>query len=239
MSLLPLLLGRLSHGPVVAADVGGGGRYDPRSSHRPLLALAAVGLPAAMLVAVALSPFEMPKVIDFGGTTVISIPKPVDPPPPDPKADPVKPVDSAITTVSTLFKPIVDNPVKPIDDIIVDYTGPVIGTEQPTDPAIESTPTPPLPLVEAKLDPRYAGTFQPDYPAREQREGIEGTSRVRVLVGTDGRVKAVEDVATTSSGFFTETKRRALSKWRFKPATRGGAPEESWFTITVRFQLND
>jgi len=62
-----------------------------------------------------------------------------------------------------------------------------------------------------------------------------GTSRVRVLVGTDGRVKAVEDLVTTSPGFFTETRRRAISKWRFKPAMRGGKSEESWFTITVRF----
>jgi protein TonB len=239
MSLIPLLLGRLSAGPVAAAPNGAiVSRYDPGSSHRPLMALVAVGVPAALLVAVALSPFEMPKVIDIGDTTIVTIPKRVDPPPPDPKADPVKPAKSVITSVPTPFKPVVDNPVKPIDDIIIDYTGPVIGTERPTDPVIESPPPAAPPLIEARLDPRYAANFQPDYPAYEQRNEIVGTSRVRVLVGTDGRVKAVEDVATTSAGFLAETKRRALSKWRFKPATRGGTPEESWFTITVRFQLN-
>ena len=30
----------------------------------------------------------------------------------------------------------------------------------------------------------------------------------------------------------------ALAKWRFKPATRGGVPEESWKIMTVRFTLD-
>ena len=102
---------------------------------------------------------------------------------------------------------------------------------RPADP-----PLPP-PLVLAKLDPRYAAGFQPDYPASEQRREIEGAVRVRVLIGTDGRVKAVELVSTDSPGFFEETKRRALAKWRFKPATRGGVPEESWQVMTVRFEI--
>ena len=58
-----------------------------------------------------------------------------------------------------------------------------------------------------------------------------------LLIGTDGRVKAVELVSTDSPGFFEETKRRALAKWRFKPATRGGVPEESWQVMTVRFEI--
>ncbi|MGB3319354.1 MAG: energy transducer TonB, partial [Sphingopyxis granuli] len=94
-------------------------------------------------------------------------------------------------------------------------------------------------LVAAAVDPRFAGTFQPDYPAREQRAGIEGVVRVRVLIGTDGRVKAVELVSTDDPAFFEATRKRALSKWRFKPATRGGVPEESWKEMTVRFQIRD
>ena len=58
-----------------------------------------------------------------------------------------------------------------------------------------------------------------------------------MLIATDGRVKAVELVSTDSPGFFEETKRRALAKWRFKPATRGGVPEESWQVMTVRFEI--
>ena len=91
----------------------------------------------------------------------------------------------------------------------------------------------------AELDGRFAGAFQPDYPASEQRRGIEGVVKVRVLIGTHGRVKAVELVSTDSPGFFEETRRRALAKWRFKPATRGGVAEESWKVMTVRFQIRN
>ncbi|RYE01614.1 MAG: TonB family protein, partial [Sphingomonadales bacterium] len=62
---------------------------------------------------------------------------------------------------------------------------------------------------------------------------------VRVLIGTDGRVKAVEQVSATSTAFFEATKRQALGKWRFKPATRGGVPQESWKTMSVRFELKN
>ncbi|MBA4747506.1 MAG: energy transducer TonB, partial [Sphingopyxis sp.] len=107
------------------------------------------------------------------------------------------------------------------------------------DPPVEvEVPPPPPPLIEAKLDPRYKSTSQPDYPPYEQRNEIEGTARVRVLVGIDGRVKDVVELTSASPGFFTETKRRALSKWRFKPATRGGTAEESWVIMTVRFRLD-
>ncbi|WP_260581590.1 energy transducer TonB [Sphingopyxis sp. PET50] len=64
-------------------------------------------------------------------------------------------------------------------------------------------------------------------------------AKVRVLIGTDGRVKQVELVSTDSPGFFEATKRRALAKWRFKPATRGGVPEESWKEMTVRFEIRN
>jgi protein TonB len=109
-----------------------------------------------------------------------------------------------------------------------------------TGPAVaEYPPAPPArpPLVLAQLDTRFAGAFQPDYPANERRREVEGVAKVRVLIGTDGRVKAVELISADSPGFFEETKRRALAKWRFKPAMRGGVAEESWKEMTVRFEL--
>ena len=60
-----------------------------------------------------------------------------------------------------------------------------------------------------------------------------------MVIGTDGKVKQVELVSTDSPGFFEATKRRALSKWRFKPATRGGVAEESWKEMRVRFEIKN
>jgi len=61
---------------------------------------------------------------------------------------------------------------------------------------------------------------------------------VRVLVGTDGRVKAIERVSATSDAFFAATRRQALSQWRFRPATRDGVGVESWYRMSVTFVLN-
>jgi periplasmic protein TonB len=107
-------------------------------------------------------------------------------------------------------------------------------------PAIALDPPKPVAtLVGASQDPRYLRDFQPDYPAQELRAQRDGLVTLRVLIGADGRVRAVEPVSATSDAFFAVTKRQALGKWRFKPATRGGVPEESWKTMTVRFRLED
>ncbi|WP_294257017.1 energy transducer TonB [uncultured Sphingomonas sp.] len=110
------------------------------------------------------------------------------------------------------------------------------------DPGPTTTIDPPKPvpaLIGATTDPRYAQDFQPEYPAQEMRAQRDGLVTLRVLIGTDGRVKAVEPVSATSDAFFAVTKRQALGKWRFRPATRGSVPEESWKTMTVRFRIED
>lgn len=239
MTLIPLISAIVAAPEAITAPEGGvvlrRNSYDPGAGHRPFAAVLAVGLPVALVVAVALSPMIIkpaPVLSPLTGT-LIEIEKPVDPPPdkrpetaPAPKSlsvrEAVKPlVDlGARTDLGAEVRPFVPDPLPD--------PGPIT---RPADP-----PAPP-PLVLAKLDPRYAAGFQPDYPASEQRREIEGAVRVRVLIGTDGRVKAVELVSTDSPGFFEETKRRALAKWRFKPATRGGVPEESWQVMTVRFEI--
>ena len=235
MSLIPLLLGRAAtHAiPETAAPA----RYNPGGGHRPLVGVVAVGLPVALVVAVALSPFEMP-VLPGPKTypPILSLPKP--PPPPDPEpVERQKQPDTRLTAPPTPFPPIPEAPfADPQPDTPLPPSPlPPIGTNPPVE---IPTPPPLPPLIEAKLDPRYKSTFQPDYPAWEQRSEIEGIARVRVLVGADGRVKEVVELTSTSPGFFAETKRRALAKWRFKPATRGGTAEDSWVTMTVRFELN-
>ena len=234
MSLIPLLLGRVMARPVT--ETAGPARYNPGGGHRPVAGVVAVGLPVALLIAVALSPFELPKIDDFGTIKTYPIPAPVPPPPPPEDVDPQpKQPDTKFTAPPSPFPPVPDAPVAdpPVDRPMPPL--PPIGNDPPI---AEPTPPAPPPLIEAKLDPRYKSTFQPDYPPYEQRNEIEGTVRVRVLVGADGRVKDVIELTSASPGFFAETKRRALAKWRFKPATRGGTAEESWVTMTVRFELN-
>ena len=105
-------------------------------------------------------------------------------------------------------------------------------------------PTKPIDLiidpifVKVRPDPRYIAKFQPDYPSAMQREQLEGTVSVKVLVGTDGRVKQVQILSATDPAFAAATEKQALKSWRFKPATKDGAPYEEWYTTRVIFKLD-
>ena len=119
---------------------------------------------------------------------------------------------------------------------------------------IEVPPLPPLPLGDgtifenppiriepmfkgAVIHPQYRGDLQPEYPPGLIRQEVEGSVTLRVLVGTDGRVKAIEPVRFDDEDFLKVTRVQALRKWRFLPATRDGVAVESWREMTVRFQI--
>lgn len=173
---------------------------------------------------------------------IIAYPVDADPPPPPPV--PEKRVEQRKATSNPVTETVVPktDPIVPTENPIVGVTEPPplppitggVGTGVTLDP-----PAPPLPvLVAAMVDPRYAGDFQPPYPPADQRAGNEARITVRVLVGTDGRVKAVEQVSAGAESFFSATRRHALSRWRFKPATRDGVPYESWRQMNVRFVID-
>lgn len=163
---------------------------------------------------------------------------PVEPPPPKPQPKPhrLKPApapqpDQPRQRVETRIDTHFDFPKLPPQPPVDDTAG--IGTTT-------TLPPPPLPpLIDARVDPRYAGDLQPPYPPAERRANHEGRVVVRVLIGVDGRVKQLERISADSDAFFEATRRQALAKWRFRPATRGGVPEESWQTKSVRFVLED
>lgn len=97
----------------------------------------------------------------------------------------------------------------------------------------------PTPIFKAALrDPKFAKSFQPDYPVGMLQREIEGTVTIRVLIGVDGRVRQVQILSATTPDFAKATERQALKAWRFKPATRGAEAVEDWKTLTVRFDIN-
>jgi len=99
-------------------------------------------------------------------------------------------------------------------------------------------PAPPV-RVEAQVDPRFASALQPQYPAAEQRAQNSGTVRIRVTIGTDGRVRAVARVSATSDAFWAAAERQALARWRFRPATLDGRPVESTKVMIVHFRIEE
>ncbi len=165
---------------------------------------------------------------------------------PEPPDIPPEPQPEAKETIVQKILPVAPEPIIPLPNssIIPIETRPTIPLTPPIDlpigPVVQIEPVKPLPaFLGAVPDPRYAAQFQPDYPTSELSLQRDGVVKVRILVGTDGRVKAVEQIEATSAAFFAVTQRQALAKWRFKPATRGGVPEESWRTMTVRFEFSN
>jgi protein TonB len=167
------------------------------------------------------------------------------PPPPDEPERQVKPEIRQKVAVDQP-KPIIEMQ-KPTElafeklpDIMPVYDPGPIGAAV-ADPIPAPLPQPePVPVPEpVRKDAQFLASseLQPPYPASEQRAENEGSVTVRVLIGTDGRVKSVEKVRGTNDAFFRATQQQALRHWRFKPATVDGKPVEAHKTMTVHFRL--
>jgi periplasmic protein TonB len=174
-------------------------------------------------------------------------------PPPEPKIEP-KQVEDQLPTTPPVFVPDPIGPViqQPIEQLTTTNNPPVTpplptggtlgeGTQIASLDVKKLIPpiTPPAPIFKsASRDPRFAGKFQPTYPVGMLQREIEGTVTIKVLIGTDGRVRQTNVIKAATPEFAAATEKQALSQWRFKPATRDGQPVEDWQTLTVRFDIN-
>lgn len=219
------------------ADPSRARRFDPASF---TAALTFSGLFVAGIM------FAAPKVIPAQLIDPMPIRDYKDPPPPPPVPETKPKVEPKTATVIDP-PPLAPDPiVKPPVDTGYQGTTTTDLHVAPPQPGISGTetikvePAPALPPLRAAIaDSRYSGDFQPEYPASEIRLGREGKVTVRVRIGVDGRVKEVEQLSATSPAFFEATRKQAIGRWRFKPATRGNTPEESWKVMNVTFVLNN
>ncbi len=174
--------------------------------------------------------------------------------PPAPEPEPIPKPEPQPPTLPRQSPTVLD---RPIPEVERPTTGPTFDTrpfpapefdtappggswvKDPPQPQPLPTPTPVPVRTEAELDPRYAGALQPDYPPSEERMQREGAVRLRVTIGTNGRVASAERLSATSDAFWRATERQALSQWLFRPATIDGRPVEATKTMTVHFRLND
>ncbi len=160
----------------------------------------------------------------------------------EPNQEPIK-AKKALPTKAAIVPPTKSKSAIKGDNLGEAALGPLGIPTPPLGPEIESLPPtmpllPPVPvLISAKRDAHFAADFQPAYPPGMIREEVEGSVTVRVLIGTDGRVKAVETVASDHQAFFEATRTQAFKRWRFKPATKDGVAVESWQQLTVRFLI--
>jgi periplasmic protein TonB len=74
----------------------------------------------------------------------------------------------------------------------------------------------------------------PEYPAKEHHTGHQGTVILRVLVDADGIPHDVS-VTRSLSPAFDESAIKAVSNWRFSPATKYGKPVPMQASVQVEF----
>lgn len=177
-------------------------------------------------------------VRDNTRTTIIHIPlkeppPPNDPPPPPETRQQPRQIDMPPTRI--LLPPISDPPplqrLNPVRDDPPEFT--ITPPPPPAEPVRDPV------RRDASVDPRFAHLLQPPYPTSEQRAERTGSVRLRVTIGADGRVKAVEMISATNEAFWEVARQQALSRWRFRPATLDGRPVESTKVMTIQFRLAD
>jgi len=204
-----------------------GGFLDNRGT-KPIGLGVIVGAHVAILGAIAFSHPEMVPIIHYVPTQIFDVPQDREPPPPLP--DRAKPDRDQQARIDPLIRTASDP-----TDVAINLTPPIEPLNPPDLPPAKTEPV----FVTAMVDPGAQARFQPDYPLALIRAGIEGFATVRILIGSDGRVKSVEMVNATEPAFFEATRRQALRFWRFRPATNDGAAVDSWRTMTVRFKLQN
>ena len=75
----------------------------------------------------------------------------------------------------------------------------------------------------------------PSYPEVARRSGIQGTILVRVLIGTDGKVRQAEVIH--GKKIFHNAALSAVQQYEFSPAKQNDKAMPVWMALPIRFRL--
>lgn len=198
-----------------------GGYYQPKRLS-PIGMATVVLLHGAAITALLTARMDLPDRQKFIRTIVDTISIPPPPPPHQlpqpPKSQPRQ--DTPITTTKPIVDPPIEHPISYPPDPPPPPTGSLAGTETPPLP-----PTPPPPPPPPKFEPARAHAnlssyvSDADYPDTALRGEEQGTTRFRLLVGSDGKVtNCIVTGSSGSSALDSATCRLMKSRARFTPA---------------------
>ena len=163
-------------------------------------------------------------------------PPPPTPQPPQPEKPRPQEQQTAPKRQVELTKPEDKGPETTKDSEIVEVT-----------PTPTATYTPSNPPKDLGFKPKAAAPRSPparwvttdDYPSRDLREGNEGVTAFRAVVGTNGRVIACEIVRSSGHpGLDAATCKAVTARARFEPATdANGEKVVGTYSNSVRWQI--
>jgi TonB family protein len=109
-------------------------------------------------------------------------------------------------------------------------TTPVDATEVVFKVCSKKTPPP------CAKPPRAIFAPNPEYSVEARKANYRGFSKLKVIVGTDGRASNIRAVGHAGIGL-DENAIEAVKKWKFDPATYDGKPVPVEITVEVVFHL--
>lgn len=111
--------------------------------------------------------------------------------------------------------------------------------------AIDSVPIPqppPLPLpLPVRAGPQLltpASELRPPYPEMKLLNEEEADLRLRLSIGPDGHVTAVDPVGRADAVFLDAARRYLVAHWRYRPAMVDSRPVATTLEITLSFRLD-
>lgn len=95
-----------------------------------------------------------------------------------------------------------------------------------------------LDMSEIDVAPRAVSQARPSYPFDLRRSGVGGEVVVDFLVDQDGGVQNAYAFSSTNPGFENAAV-DAVSKWRFEPGRKNGAPVISQMRVPITFTIHE
>ncbi len=140
-----------------------------------------------------------------------------------PKSKPTPPVEKKIAKVQPVKKEIIK--------------------KQPSSvPVVQNKITAATPGEAAYIPPNgktaYLRNPKPAYPKMARRRGLEGVVILSVSVSSQGRVRALTLKKSSGHKLLDQAAHKAVKRWRFTPATRGGINVGAKVDVPIRFSLN-
>ncbi|WP_207281794.1 energy transducer TonB [Pseudomonas sp. FW300-N2F2] len=170
----------------------------------------------------------------------------VEPPPPEPIAQPVvetpPPVEDELAVKPPPPKPIpkpkpvvkpVPKPVaKPVEQPPV-APAPVQPVAAPTPPA----PPAPKPVSPPSASAGYLKNPAPEYPSLAMRRGWEGTVLLRVHVLASGKPGEIQIQKSSGRDQLDDAALAAVKRWSFVPAKQGDVTLDGWVSVPIDFKI--
>lgn len=141
-------------------------------------------------------------------------------------------------------------PVAPVTSpatLAISEGPPQSGPAGPPSPSSIATPadskpapglTSPAPAVTPiDVDLALSRNPAPSYPPLARKAGQHGTVVLRLRVGADGRVDAVEIARSSGTPALDRAARDAVARWSFSPAKLGDRAVEAWAIVPISFAI--